>query len=77
MKSTVFTMVELLMVAAILAILVGLLFPVLVKSVEAALRLSCLNDRRQNGIQITCFSEDHGGLVPHATAQEDANRFRG
>ncbi|MBF0244120.1 MAG: type II secretion system protein [Planctomycetes bacterium] len=59
------TLVEVLVVSAVLAILVAMLFPVLTASVERARRTACLNERRQLGISIFAFADEFSGRLPH------------
>ncbi|MHC4884555.1 MAG: type II secretion system protein [Planctomycetota bacterium] len=67
MKSKSFTLVELLVVIAIISILAGLLLPALQNAMEQAQRITCLNDRKQNGLAIAFFGSDHEGKAPSAT----------
>ncbi len=60
-----FTLVELLVVIAIIAILASLLLPALNDARQLAVRINCRSDRRQNGIALQLFANDHDGLVPH------------
>jgi prepilin-type N-terminal cleavage/methylation domain-containing protein len=76
-KRRTFTLVELLVVIAIISVLAGLLLPALEEAIGQARRISCMNDRRQNGVGLTLFANDHDGLVPHATAKQDANGYSG
>lgn len=66
MKSTrsAFTLVELLVVVAIIGILVGLLLPAVQAAREAARRASCANNIMQLGIAINNYDMAHRSLPP-------------
>ncbi|MBI2949709.1 MAG: prepilin-type N-terminal cleavage/methylation domain-containing protein [Verrucomicrobia bacterium] len=59
-----FTLVELLVAVAILAILAGLLLPALSKAKSKAQALQCLNHLKQLGLSWTLYTQDHDDLVP-------------
>jgi prepilin-type N-terminal cleavage/methylation domain-containing protein len=65
-----FTLVELLVVIAVISVLAALLLPALQAAMESARRISCLSDRKQNGLQITYFATDHDDRVPCLTQGE-------
>lgn len=57
-----FTLVELLVVVAVTAILLALMFPVLSQARNAAKTTSCLNNLRNYGNAVLLFSAENGGL---------------
>ncbi|MCC6730900.1 MAG: DUF2079 domain-containing protein [Chthonomonadales bacterium] len=59
-----FTLIELLTVVGILAVLVGLLLPVLFRAREAARGTACLSSLRQIGSAVLMYLDDHGGAYP-------------
>jgi prepilin-type N-terminal cleavage/methylation domain-containing protein/prepilin-type processing-associated H-X9-DG protein len=59
-----FTLVEMLVVIAIIAILAGLLLPTLGKSKSKASKVSCVNNLKQVGFAIQMFSDDHNDRLP-------------
>lgn len=63
-----FTLIEMLVVIAIISILAGLIFPAVGRSIENAKRTKAANDARALASAITLFTSDHGYLpVPLAT----------
>lgn len=59
-----FTLVEMIVVIAILIVLVALLYPVYEKSRERARRVACMANLRQLGIAIHLYSGEWDGKVP-------------
>jgi prepilin-type processing-associated H-X9-DG protein/prepilin-type N-terminal cleavage/methylation domain-containing protein len=59
-----FTLVEILVAVAILAILVALLIPVIGKSLKSARMAACLHNLRQVGNACQLYSSDNNGDVP-------------
>src|ERR1043166_9644575 len=61
-----FTLVELLIVIAVMAILAALLLPVLSRAKEQALRTSCLNNLRQLGLGMQMYWDQNRDVSPAA-----------
>ncbi|MDQ3814990.1 MAG: type II secretion system GspH family protein [Armatimonadota bacterium] len=59
-----FTLLEILVVVAIIAVLASMLFPALVKAREGARRVSCLSNMRQFGMAIQMYTMDHSERMP-------------
>ena len=68
-----YTLIDLIVVMAILGLLMALLLPAVEQSREAARRLQCLNQQRQLGLAIAGFSSAHSrlpnlGVIPEVSS---------
>ncbi len=64
LRSGAFTLVELLVVIAVIAILAGMLLPVLGRAKKEALTTSCRNNLHQLGIALQGYATDHDDVLP-------------
>lgn len=63
-KQNAFTLVELLVVVAIITILAALLMPSLVSAMEDARRMTCINNKKQLLLASTMFGSDNNDRTP-------------
>ncbi|HCE00817.1 MAG TPA: hypothetical protein DER07_07210, partial [Armatimonadetes bacterium] len=59
-----FTLVELMVVLAIVGLLAALLFPVFARAKRAAQELGSLSNMRQMGLALAMYAADHEGWFP-------------
>ncbi|MBN9688739.1 MAG: type II secretion system protein [Verrucomicrobia bacterium] len=59
-----FSLIELLVVVAIIAVLAGLLLPGLARARVQAGRTACANQLRQLNLAVRLYSDDHSGALP-------------
>lgn len=70
-RASGFTLVELLVVVGIIAVLIGILMPVLSKARAAANRAVCLSNIRQLSVGIFMYCNDNKGWFPTCAAPAD------
>jgi len=68
-----FTLVELLVVLAVIALLAALLLPALSKAKESARTTQCLNQMRQLGLAVRLYVDENGDAFPRSEHSAFAN----
>ena len=68
-----FTLIELLVVIAIIAILMGILVPVLSKVRKMAYGVACRSNMRQIGLAAAMYAEDNDGHIPRGAGWDLRN----
>ena len=64
MKARIFTLIEFLIVVAIIAILAGMLLPVLGKARDLARKADCISRLKQQGIILASYGNDNKEWIP-------------
>jgi prepilin-type N-terminal cleavage/methylation domain-containing protein/prepilin-type processing-associated H-X9-DG protein len=59
-----FTLIEMLVVIAIIAVLAGILFPVLSRAREKGRQTACASNLKQIGVALELYAGDAGGFLP-------------
>ena len=59
-----FTLLEMLIVAAVIAILAGLLFPALSAARAGGRKTACMNLLKQDSLACSAYVSDYGGYYP-------------
>src|SRR5262245_52160925 len=72
-----FTLVELLVVIAVIGVLIALLLPAIGTAREAARRTQCASNLRQIGLAMRQYWDTHRGKFPLTTATSNADATSG
>jgi competence protein ComGC len=59
-----FTLIDLLVSIAVMAVLIGIMLPSLTAAQETARRVACRSNARQIGLALVMFANDHDGRMP-------------
>ena len=66
-----FTLIELLIVVAIIGVLASLLLPALKSARDAGIRAQCVNTLKQHGITVMLYCDDNGEHFPNNTVNKN------
>ena len=64
MRKTAFTLIELLIVLAIVAILAAILMPTFLSAREQARKATCVSNMRQLGMALIIYAQDNDDRLP-------------
>ncbi len=72
-----FTLVELLVIIAVVGVLVAMLLPALTQARESAYKVQCLSNLRQIGLGITSYANAYKNAIPPNAHNPDSSSARG
>lgn len=61
-----FTLVELLITIAVIAVLVALIFPISSRAMQSAQSAKCMSNLKQIGVAVNLYCNDHDGIYPRS-----------
>jgi len=73
MKAKCFTLIEMLVVIAIVAILSSLLLPALGKARQTATRMACMSSQKQLGLGVKMYAFDNNGWHPPVQYKDESD----
>jgi len=76
-NASAFTLIDVLVTSAVIAILIGILLPSLSGAQENARRLVCRSNVRQIGLGMVMYADDHNGRLPASQFITDNRTSRG
>jgi len=74
-RRSAFTLVELLIVVAILALLIGMLLPTLAKAKDLAKDTVCKNNLKNIWMPLRFYAEDYNGYLPSISVGDDGQHY--
>lgn len=66
LRSRGFSIIDLLVSIVVIAVLLGIMLPVLAHATEASRRVACRSNVRQMALSVAMYAEDHNGLIPES-----------
>jgi type II secretory pathway pseudopilin PulG len=76
-NAAAFTLIDVLVTSAVIAILIGILLPSLSGAQENARRLVCRSNVRQIGLGMVMYADDHNGRLPTSQFIAESRMSRG
>ena len=74
---TGFTLVEILIVIAIIAIIAAILFPVFAQALEKARAVACISNLKQPGLAYTQYEQDYDEAMPYGLGASTGQGWAG
>lgn len=77
LRDRAFTLIEVLVVVAIISILIAILIPTLASARHSAIGITCLSNQRQIMIAVGSYAADHDGFIPYGPVEKNGGMFNG